>query len=595
MTTTTQIVTSAVRAYNVPALRRVVGRLGSFAPLICHTTVGDGRGAMYTWDPYSTRDDDDWQTIAPTGLTRGRWRLIASELDRAVDIIDIRAFGASTATGAGNYDAIWAAIEAAAFYSSNRRTSKIKTPNGTFNVEGEIEYVGIGEAFSLIGEQGGQLNGGSKWKWVGDAGGTMLTLAGVWRGVIEHLDLFGNYTARRLLFCRSNQVNDGAGFQGYRISNCGFYGVDGTLEDPVLVEMGEENEGTTAQVDTSSFDDCMLFGDDRNTNGNNVTGWRQGQGGNTCCFSFLRCQVGFCRFGIDATKNSNWLSLTDVEFGQIGSPTPLVSASAACVVVGVGGAQILIQGGGAQSILPCRYVHCVGVAGTACAGMSIRGVETFTAPTADNVLINFAGQLTLDSNTHKGVGEPYADPVFKVVSGTATIIGKDIPIGTPPGSVISRNCNYGKLPVGSWAPFYDGQDNPLTGPDSYGPGGYYGYQRCAVSSIGDMATDGATSGSEHTVGLEPWDGSVAHDYAAWTPGVIADGASVLLTDSWAIAGVLPWCNDVDATWSTYLPAGVVLTAGKSGAEAMWAMITNRSGSQQTIAAGTVTWHARRVG
>lgn len=468
----------------------------------------------------------------------------------------------------------------------------IYLPAGTWYLSEPIEYFGAGEALVILGDGGGILSqGGTEIRWVGDPGETMLKISGVWRGRMEGVDFNANRIAGTAIHVFSDQRDargnsPGRGFQNYEFSHVGAYDVNHESEDPVVFRVGYELEGVTHQCDLTTWNGCKFRGNYAHPQGTTLVKFMQG--GNTKDFCFRDCRFTEGQYGVDALHgsgtlkfdNCHWASFDD---GDDGSDAAMVRLSGAvrCNITSPS-----VENGNMKA----RFVSCPSMGSTGNNGLKIdSGCIEMDLPD-DKVIFEYQGQTKFDNVCWKGAVLDVDNfrPKFRV---GARIVGKEGSSALPPTTFISDNCHYGHAELGASVPVYDYQGNALTGPDSLT---HYGLQRMQVYSRGDMAT--VQGGGP--IALEPWAGTQpnggAKNTKAWTPGVIANGSAATTSHAWTIAGTVAVGDHIDAVWSAALSAGVILSAHVIAANQVCATLLNVSGQEQTIAAGTVTFQARRM-
>lgn len=248
-------------------------------------------------------------------------------------------------------------------------------------------------------------------------------------------------------------------------------------------------------------------------------------------------------------------------------------------------------------------------------GLNFRDNSIATDDTPDLHTGEWNGQLTMENNVFRG-GVSNAATYTSRFMCAPLLVGGTPTGGAPPGAVASRNNRFG-IPYnpdgtamtegdyaarGAYAPFYafggSGGRNEaaLTGwePSFGGAFSYYGKARTPVTSSGDhyVSADGKT------YVCEPWDGNIARSFTAMIETIVADGArSAPVTVAWSPTGVLKAGTKIEAVYAdlsgavSYLPAGVTLECGRSGADEVWVRYVNNSGGPVTVAAGYVFFEA----
>lgn len=562
-------------------LRLEPGERGAVYTAHGYASPGDGGGGQWVWDESSTANDNGGTLLKVAGVTTGRWKRVHD------GVINLKWFGAKGDGTEDITDALNRAIEAAAFYSTAKQPATVYIPNGTYALEGPLVYEGRGEAFNLIGEQGGLLaHGGTKLKWMGDSGATMLTLGGVWRGRVEDIDFDGNSLAETCLWFNSIQPSEGAGSQGYEFRRLGLYDVNPEATDPVVFRVGHPSGGTY-QVDLSIFEHLQLRGSIEAPEA--VALWRAEQGGNTCNFMFRDSSFTFGRHGIDALNGSGTLGVDNCFFGAISDADD--GSDSACLRVS-GAVRASVRNANCENNegYVARFIDCGTMGASADNGLVVESCLVEMESTDDHGVIRYFGPLTLKNNGFAGAVTNITTVTPRIIC-SPLLIGVDGAPGQAPGAITSEGNTYGYMASGDYAPFYDDQGNRVTGPDSYGGSGFYGFQRTQVFSRGDNATK---AGGSVAIALEPWDGSIARDIKTWDPGSIADGATLTTTHTWSVTGVLANAPVIGVSFSTLLPAGMSLTCGQSDTNEVWATLTNNTGDVVDLDSGTLTFTARRA-
>src|ERR1700759_5075355 len=83
-------------AYTIAGLRGAQGGATPFTVCLGGTTLGDGGGGIFVWNPTSTATDDGVTVIQPTGQVTGRW----IRLDAFSALGYLAAYGAPVASAA---------------------------------------------------------------------------------------------------------------------------------------------------------------------------------------------------------------------------------------------------------------------------------------------------------------------------------------------------------------------------------------------------------------------------------------------------------------------------------------------------------------
>ncbi len=641
---TASVITSIVRpryrsAALMENLRATRGAEGDVAVLHGYHAPGDGGGGSYWWDPDSTSDHNGGDVVS-AGAPRGRWIAVPNSAP-----LSVRDFGATGDGDTDDYATVWECIKRATNDGEHGGSVYLPRPPTAYALETPLVYVGAGGALNIIGEQGGQVVAGSALKWAGDAGTIMFDLSGAWRGVVERVDFDCDSIARSSVWYHSDQPYGGVGVQGYVWRNCGFLNANPDADDPVLfvvgdptadawapttaydvddlvtngakvyrcitagVSAGSGGPTTTAedivdgsvhwrfvsafvsyQADLTRWDHCQFHGSAAQPE--NVTLWRSEQGGNTCNFSFDGGAFYYGRYGIDAAQGSSVIDVHEVFFGAIHDAND--GTDAAAMRFG-GTVRATVRGSSCQNTPHlARFIAASNMGSTGGNGLEVAGCRTDMESPADLGVIYYGAPLILRNNYFYGAGDNLETITPRIILGLngPLFIGIDGLGGQVPGSLVSEGNSYGYADQGSYAPFYNGFGGPLCGPASYeGDSAHFGRRRCHVYSRGDMATK---TGTATPIALEPWDGSIARNLVAWTPGELAAGATVTMAHTWEVADILVDCDTFGASFSEYLPAGVLISCGRSGPEQVWVALTNTTGAPVTPAAGSVLFTARRA-
>ncbi len=527
-------------------------------------------------------------------------RLAADTPVRPGNMISVAAFGAVGDGVADDYDAIWAAVEAAAFYSTAKQPATIYFPYGTYAIDTPIAYEGRGEALSLVGAGGGSVAwGGSRIKWMGSAladGTAMIDIAGTWRGVVEQIDFDGNDLVETVFWIRSDYPsNDGPGFQGYEFSHCGFMNVRAAATDPVVFRVGTSG-GVTQQVDLTTWTKCQFVGN--TTSPQLVKLWKQEEGGNTCHFKFESGQMGYGKVGIDASKGSGPLRVDGVYFTGItdasdGTTASCVRLGEACnatitgVMVQNGGSYARFVDTGSIGISPYNGLTMIGCQANL---ENVGGANPGLGSTVSNSVVVYPGPLFMVNNKFLGNGANDATYAPRITCGAPRL---DQAASSNAAGVVEFLNTYGAQSVGSKAPLFDTQGNPLTG--TSGPT-YLGYYRNSVMSWGSSAFK--SGDASQVVPLEPYEGTIPQSgplqNSAWDPAAtpILSGSYSSVLVSWNVASQLGTGDTVTASFDQPLPAGCGLLVPQvvddSGTKKIRVTIVNNSGSTVTSGAASST-------
>ena len=267
----------------------------------CRSVSNDGGGGTFEYDPSDTTSADNDGTILVAGTRRYKRSFSGA--------IDVRWFGAGQGVAAADTAGIQAAINLAATLTSTTSLD-IRLPfvsggyqiNATITVQGNFYQTIrlVGETASAAGEMGTRL------RWVGAAGGTLLDCLAVNGLRIHNLWLDGAGVAKYCLWLRPDQVN-AIGASGIDLHDCQITSPQNALGAMALA-LGPATYGTGL----TQCDNIRLYGCTLQTSylvGQLADGIGNLAGNNTKNIHLYGCGINYFRYGINLALSSGPTSL----------------------------------------------------------------------------------------------------------------------------------------------------------------------------------------------------------------------------------------------------------------------------------------------